>query len=233
MFCLAASILFFSCETEEDGLAIEFTEADAAETIEIALSESEGGFATEVTTLSQEVKTNYDTISINCNYLNADSAVSSYNGPRRTFNFVLSSLSQVSCNNLNVPTGVEFSMIRNGSYTGPRLSHQGSGTSSLTLSNLNPLSGSDYSISGQHTYTGSQTLTTLAQARTLDTQMTFTITDISVDKTTLLITGGQASFTLVAVNGAGETLAFQGSITFLGSGQADVTINGETYPISI
>lgn len=232
---LSLTIVLFlcSCENEEESPILELSDEEAADALQVALSETDGGFMTEVNDLGQEAQAQYNNISTDCNYLTTDSTENSYNGPLRNFSFVSFYQSQASCNTFNIPISLDFTSIRDGIYQGPRLSHQGTGLSSLSLTNLNPLNNEDYTLSGEHSYTGSQTLSTRIQTRTLNTQILITWSDIRIDKQDFTINSGQAVFILEAIGSSGEPILYNGTILFLGNGQAEVTIKGETYPIDI
>ena len=63
--------------------------------------------------------------------------------------------------------------------------------------------------------------------------MEMDLINVEVTKTTFEIVNGSGGFTIVATGGSGISETIEGTVVFLGNGKAEVTINGETYLISI
>ncbi len=231
---LMTSIFLLSSCNEEDETSPVLTNEEVATSVEVSLSQSDGGLAMETETYAKTTETEYQNIESNCDYGTSDSQVISKSGNQRSYSFTLNYDAAASCNNFNIPTSLRFTSSRSGFYQGPKIEHQGGASSDFELTNLNPFDLSqDYTLNGTHQYNGTLVYMGRQQNRGVSTQINLTVENLSVDKQTYEIQGGTGTFTLNATGSGGNTGSFSGAIQFLGNGQAEVTINGETFPIDI
>ncbi|MFN7117669.1 MAG: hypothetical protein ACK4TA_12785 [Saprospiraceae bacterium] len=137
---------------------------------------------------------------------------------------------KVNCNNLRIPTSLDFNRTSNGTYATARISSDDNAGSNWSIGNL--LTGTAYTLNGTYTREGSQT-TTIRNQNSFTSQVNISVNSLSVNKNTLRIDSGTATFTLSGSGTDGNNFSYQGNIVFNGNGSATVTINGETFDIQL
>ncbi|PHI20886.1 hypothetical protein CEQ90_05840 [Lewinellaceae bacterium SD302] len=135
------------------------------------------------------------------------------------------------CNGLGLVQSISYERSLDGSYTTQRMSSNETGSANWTIDNLTG-GGTTYLINGNYQRQGNQIITTNRTTRTFDSVIEFTVENLNIDKGDRRITSGQADFTLEGTSGGGNDFLLEGSIVFLGSGQAVITINGNQYTVS-
>ena len=105
------------------------------------------------------------------------------------------------------------------------------GSRNLVLTGLQPQSAS-YTLNGAFTRTGSHT-SKVRNQNTFDTNVSINITSVTVDKSTMKITGGTGTADVTCEVSNGNSYSFTGSLVFNGNGTATLTINGTDYTITL
>ena len=225
-FLFAAFLAFIilagtSCQSD-DPTAV--TDEDAVDLMESTLSSDDGGMAT---TMTDGARLAMD-MSGSC--LAGDSTVSrSFSGSLRQYSFDGVWNWTVVCDQF-IPQSFTLNSTSSGTYNGPRLNYNGQSASTLTVTNL--VTGGDLTLNGTASQNASVTVTA-RQEVSFDSELGVTMTDITVDKLTFEITGGMAAITLTTTTDEGTNFDFAATVAFLGNGDATITINGNSYTISI
>lgn len=157
--------------------------------------------------------------------------VRSINKPSVTASYTKTWEWTLNCNNLRVPTSFGFNATSTGDYETTRMTSDDNASTDWTISNL--ISGSAYTINGSYTREGSQTSTVRNRSNSFTSEVNINITSLNVNKSTFLIDSGTATFTLTGSSTNGQNFSYQGSIVFNGNGTATITINGETFEVSL
>lgn len=130
----------------------------------------------------------------------------------------------------NMPDNVTTSATSTGSFDGPSLSSTDAGTSTFTVGGI-VSSSTAYNLSGQYKRAGSFTQKT-GNMNKGSSNVSITLSNLSIPKVGGTITSGSASFTLSGTTNNGA-FNFNGTITFNGNNQASLVINGTTYVVNL
>jgi hypothetical protein len=124
----------------------------------------------------------------------------------------------------------DFNYSMKGSYDTPRMASSDSSYATLELTNL--LAGPSYSLAAFYNRYGTQT-SKVGNKVSFRCTITFAITSVLIDKSTKKVTGGSATMSMSGQTSSGKIFAFNGSTTFLGSGQANFVIGTRSYLIDL
>jgi hypothetical protein len=205
------------------------TTADAAVMMSSSLASSSGGMASA----SADVAVNAQ-LTFNANPGCGGTKTYSFNrqspqGSTTTYNYSFNYTYTLNCVN-NVPDNVSSSATSQGSFDGPNLTTNDSGSSTLTVAGLAP-GATAYTISGEYKRAGSFTSKTGNMA-TGNSAVDINLTNLTIPKNGGTITSGSATFTLTGTSKKGA-FNFSGSITFIGNNQANLVINGTAYVVNL
>lgn len=212
------------------------TADDAADAIQASFSTSSGGTAEDVSSAAKYAmnsgygKTDginqlqcgvaFDT-TITYTYSGAGSGTASYT---HSWDILLS------CNGVS-PSSLQWTGSYQGSFDAARLSGTNSGTRNFTLTGLQP-SAAQYIVNGTTSRNGTNT-SKVRNQYSYTADITSTLTNLTVDKSTYKITGGSCAVTAVLTVSSGSSQTFNGNIVFNGNGTATLTINGNTYTLTL
>ncbi len=220
-----------ACEQNEDDSA-SLSNEEVAIVIQGALATGTQGVSAEVSDvigLSQQ----YAQKSLTNEYCGQSfdsTVVRSINKPSVTASYTKTWYWKLNCNNLRVPTSLDFEGTSNGVYETARMTSDDNASTDWTISNL--ITGSAYTLNGTYVRDGSQT-SQVRNRNSFTSQVNINIQSLNVNKNTLLIDSGTATFTLTGSGSNGQTFSYQGSIVFNGNGTATITINGETFEVDL
>lgn len=228
MFVAAGLILLAtSCKKNEEPV---LTEEEAADVVESTVSTKDAGVCEDYTEMAVIAVEKYPVYEFDCSYTD-DTSYSIYQSSGiRTYDMDVNLAWTVDCSGGTVNT-ITCDYNRTGSYTGPRLTRTGSETGQLTFGNLES-SFAYLTASGNLTANGTSDFSAQGTEKSISTVMTVTLTGLHIDKTSYQITEGSGTLNIEAT-GEDDSITLTGSITFLGSGQATVTINGTSYTIDL
>lgn len=229
-FIKAATILLTiiaisSCRKETTETA---TEDDAADAIETALATSSGGATQDISAAAQfAMSTGYNQLQCGVAF---DTTVTYSHTGTVTANYTHAWNVLLNCNG-STPSSLNWTGSYQGSFDALRLSGNSSGTRNYTFTGLDA-SSPEYTLSASSTRTGTHT-SKVRNQYTYTVNINTTLTNLSVNKSTYKITGGSGTVTatLSASNGTSKT--FNGNIIFNGNSTATLTINGNTYTITV
>ena len=160
-----------------------------------------------------------------------DSTISkSYNGQFLTYTLDIDYDYQLVCTN-NFPSDLDYSFNLQGTLDGRRLESEGVTAGDLMATGFN-LSSSDYIVNGEMNRTYSL-LQKEGQQNSFNSQSEIIITDLSIDKNTRVITGGEVSFSVSGTRIGGDEFSFTATAIFNGDGTATVLVDGEEYIVDL
>ncbi|MCB0632432.1 MAG: hypothetical protein R2824_07695 [Saprospiraceae bacterium] len=229
----AAATLFASCEKESDTPAAEaMTDDEAVAMIEGAMALEAEGMTSEIDAAIEltEIMMVKSPTNVNCGVEQDSSINRTFDSAR--FSGSLSSTWSwlLNCTAQDVPTDLSFNREASVSYESLRLISDDSSTGGWSMSNLT--TGTEFVFNGNYSRTGSQESKVRNQT-SFTSQIDFVLTDLKVGKLKRRINSGTATFSLTGESSTGQSYSITGSIVFLGDGEAEVTINGTTYPIDL
>ncbi len=232
LILLALSLGFTSCNEDSNDDTSIIAPEEAAAIVESALFSGTAGIADEVSdaTLVALEYTEKNLTGGDCGETFDSTIVRSIDEPRVMANYTTTWLWTVNCNNVMIPTSLDFARNTSGEYETLRLASNDNASSDWTIGNL--ISGLNWTLNGTYNRSGSQT-SKVRNMNSFTSDLEMTLTSLSVSKNTLEIESGTGTFTLTGNGTDGNSFSFEGSITFLGSGRATVTINGETYEFDL
>lgn len=121
------------------------------------------------------------------------------------------------------------SLDASGEYDGPRISKNSSYTSDYSILIASDGTAMTMTINGESHHTGSMTLKAF-EGNTYQHDITVTYDNISASSAGFSSGSGSISGTVEGPNG---TYSIEGSIAFNADGSAELTVNGESTPVSI
>jgi hypothetical protein len=127
-----------------------------------------------------------------------------------------------------VPSSLDLTLSTSGSRTGIKVSSTGSSTGSYALTGF---SQSNYTLNG--TFTRTETITEIAGQKSFTGTSELTITNVTIDKSTKVIQGGTATYTMSGAITGGSSYSHTGTITFNGGGSATLTVSGTSYTVNL
>jgi hypothetical protein len=154
---------------------------------------------------------------------------SSPSGAAVSYSYAFNYTYTLNCVN-NVPDNVSSSATSTGSYDGPNLSSTDSGTSTFNVGGF-AQSSSAYNLSGEYKRTGSFTQKTGNMYKG-SSNVDIVLSSLTIPKTGGTIASGSANFTLSGSTTNGS-FNFNGTITFIGNNQANLTLNGTVYAVNL
>jgi len=218
-------LVLASCRKDEDVMS----EEEVVDLVETTLSEEESGIASDIAYVAAKTGSEESQWASNCTYAGDSAFTREFQGANVAYTFNYTYNWVANCDGL-VPTSIDYASTRTGNYNGLRLTYNGSALNTFVVSDL--LTGSEFNLNGNHDFAGSSVLTRTGNINTVEVEMDLTYVNIKVDKTTFEINSGTLNFSLEA-SGDNNSASYSGSVDFLGGGAATVTLNGNSFTISI
>ncbi|AWM14381.1 hypothetical protein DI487_11290 [Flavobacterium sediminis] len=223
-----------SCSDDETDSSETLQEQDVVEIIENSLKEDTGGLSKtiEVTvSLAGEQGVYTETPDINCGetYNHNYSFQNEVNSYSANYQFV--STYQMNCAGNSAPENFSYQFTNTGNYDTPRMTSDDSSNADWNLTGLNTLV-DNISLNGSYERNGSQ-VSKVRYRNSFTSTLTYSISDLQVNKTSYEIQAGTASVHFVGTVSNGNQYTYNGSVTFNGDGTATLVINGNTYIINL
>ena len=215
-------------QTEEIGLS----EEEAVEIMEASLQVNTGGLSSKTMDISQALNGDIDfEFELTCDTPLEEVFPFQFESNNIQANYMVSWNYEIACNGANVPQTAEFETSSSGSYSTRNIVSDDSTSATLSVSGLQP-SATAYLYTGSYNQNGFQSTSFNDIERSFTSSFTASLTSLVVSKSDYRIASGEGMATLVVSNGeVSET--FEGSIVFMGGGQATLTLNGTEYTISL
>lgn len=228
---LISMSLFSSCEkvsnTPED-----ITDEEVIDILSGALTSDTEGITAEAVEVAA-VAESYESGNPNepiCGTLFDSTLTYNINTAQITANYTSSFGWTLECNNFGIPITLIWSSSTEGNYELNRLRSEDSGISNLTVNDL--ITGSNFVISGSYTREGTQE-SKIASMRSFASLTQLTLDELSISKMTQKVVSGSGTFLMTGTGSESGTFSVEGSIVFHGDGTATVTVNGNTYTITL
>jgi hypothetical protein len=229
---LFALVLLLAFACKDDGTATTAVANDeAAEMTATSISFNSGGMTSAIDDATVTTKANGSARTNACGYSESiDAAKSNVAGASITYAFNYHYDYALTCTTA-VPTTMTANMSYTGSLDAPRMSAQSTGTGALSVKTLDT-SFNYFTINGSYNRSGTF-VSKVRNTNTSNSTVTFVLTDVTVDKTSRMITGGTAAVNITgSVTGKGD-FSYSGSLVFKGSKQGELDINGTKYSVNL
>ena len=220
LIALLTIFILASCSQEDDSTEEVVTELESAEDIGTTLSEDLLPIVDDADELSEKASDNGRSYEVKACGVSYDTTFTrEYEGVYVTSNASFSYAYELVCNSA-IPTTLNLDATSSGTRTTQRLTSQGSNTSELVVTGIQPGSTS-YVVNGSLERTGSVT----GESKSFSSTSNLTITDLTVTKSTQQIASGTATVTYAGSTSAGNSVSRTASVSFLGGGEAELTLN--------
>ncbi len=151
-------------------------------------------------------------------------------GETATYDFDFSYDVEVVCEGL-LPSSVDLSYSRTGSYNGARINTTGTGNGDWIMTGLS-FSENNFIINGT-VEISEDVISKIGNENSYNAQTTLLVSDLLIDKDSFEIQGGTASVTMTGTLNDGELINISGDIVFNGDGTATLSIQGRTFTIDL
>jgi len=230
LFAILLLLTTFACSDDNsDTTAV--ANDEAADMISTSISSNSGGMTSAIDDATVTTNTNGGARTATCGYAESkDASKASVAGASITYSFIYHYDYALTCTTA-IPTTMTSNLSYTGSVDAPRMSAQSAGTGNLTVKTLDATF-TYFTINGAYVRTGSF-VSKVRNKNTSNSTITFTLTDVTVDKTSRMITGGTASVTITeTVTGKGD-FSYSGTIVFKGNKVGELDINGTKYSVNL
>ena len=226
--------IFSSCEKDESNTpeTSNISNEEVVEIVAAALMSQSEGVSSDASEAAQ-VATNYSDENANipsCGESYDSTFLRNIDNAFITTAYTLDYAWTLNCNNFNIPSSLDWSSQKSGTYETNRMESDDSSTTTLNVSNL--ITGSNFLMNGTFNRTGSQ-ISKVGNMNTFTSSIHCDLVDLTVGKQSRQIESGIATFFITAQISDGDPFAIEGSITFLGNGAATILVNGEIFEIDL
>lgn len=207
------------------------TNDEAAEMIATSVASSSGGLTVVIDAAAVTTEENSGGRVAACGYSESvDVAKESTPGATITYSYDFHYDYALTCDNA-LPTSMAVDVTYSGSLDALRIATANTGAGNLSVETLDETY-TYFTINGSYDRTGSFE-SKIHNMNTSSSVITIDLTDITVDKTNRMITGGTASISITgSVTGKGD-FSYSGSIVFKGDKLAELDINGTKYSVNV
>jgi len=231
---LLVSLLFLTSCNKDDDNSSEIQESEVVDAVNNSLSTDTNGMAKSINTAAvytEEENLYTSTPNLNCGQLYTDSYAESSSSANYTYNYSANCSYQLNCDTNGAPQNFNYQANRAGSYDTPRMSSNDNAAAQWTISNLGTTNANAL-FNGNYVRNGTQ-VSKIRNQSTFSSTLTYSLSNIAVNKTTHKIASGSATVTFVGVASTGNQYTYNGTITFNGNDTATLVINGNTYNINL
>jgi hypothetical protein len=228
LLSLVCAGMLSSCKKDSDDLAALVSNSEAAEMLENSLSSRTSGFTMPAIDAAQIIEASLN----NCN-VPGDTTLSktkSLNGI--TYNYTFNMDWLLTCNNFNLPQSAVINIAGNGNFNTQRWAGTDVTSGNLTYTGLE-LQAPAYIVNGSYDLEGNLTGSFRQSNPSFNCITEINLSNLSIDKTDLEITGGTGAATIIANASNGATQTLNAQLVFNGNGTVTVTVNGysQTFPL--
>ena len=228
---LAIAFLIGMTSCNREGIIRQnFSAEEAAELVGNAVQNATDGLSEQLSDMTEYV-TETITENFECGVTIDSSFTKTVTKPRVSAEYDVAWNWTPTCNDLDNMIALDYNGVLTGGYTGLRATSQETKTTSLTITGMQ-LASAVLTYDGSSLNEGTQTVT-VKETKNISSKLTMSMTGITVDKIDKEISDGDIAFELIVVVDGSETFNFTGTVEFLGSRDAIITINGETYEIDL
>jgi hypothetical protein len=235
----------FSCKKDNssNSTSASITSDQAADIASSSLASNSGGVASmtdaisanavTVTSVGGKTVNSVGTSSVHqeCGTTLADSATVSGTTNSVTFDYFAKYTHTLNCNTSEQPDNIVNTLTYHGTFDGPRISTDATGTANATIAGLTQAA-SAFVVNGEYKRTGSFQ-SKIGNKATGNSNVDIVITNVTLSKPGRVITGGSGTFAISGVAGK-VSYNFAGTITFNGDGTATLNVTGgSSYVITL
>jgi hypothetical protein len=223
-------IFTFSCKDDSDNSPAVAND-EAANMIATSMASGSGGLTTMIDDTSVSTSANAAGRIEACGYSDSEDVTKTNpSGAPVTYDYNFHYDYSVTCTNA-IPTTFLANVSYSGSIDALKLSTENAGKANLTVKTLNATY-TYFTFNGSFDRTGSFA-SKVRNKNTSTSTVTINLTDVTVDKTSRMITGGTASIDITGTVTGKGTFSYSGTITFKGNKQAELNINGTKYSVDL
>lgn len=228
---MAALLALAACQKSDNNASTDVTSTEAADMVASSLSANSNGLVNISADIAVNAQAVFD-LNIGCGSTKTYTfSHSSPQGATTTYSYALNYSYTLNCNADNKPDNITGSSTDNGTFDGPRLSSTNTGASTFRIAGLTTTA-TVYVINGEYKRTGTFT-SKVENKNTSTTVVDIVVTNLTINKSSKLITAGSATVTVTGTTTKKSTISFTGSVAFNGSGKATVTLNGTAYVVNL
>lgn len=232
-FLLVATLSLTSCNKDDDN-GSDIQESEVVDAVSNSLSKDTNGMAKSMSTAvdyTEDENLDTTTPNLNCGQLYTDSYAENYSSTNYTYNYSASCNYQLSCTTDGAAQSLSYNVNRAGDYDTPRMSSNDNAEAQWTISNLEAANTTTL-FNGSYVRTGTQ-VSKVRNQNTFSSTLTYSLSNIAVNKTTHQIASGTAAVAFTGVSSTGNQYTYNGTITFNGDSTATLIINGNSYTINL
>ncbi len=216
------------------------SEEEAAELVETAVSETSQGMTTEAENAAMMAAGTMDSNGqalMACGETRDTTLSYNRNLPNGHVTYTNDIQWTLECNQLNVPTAMQYVGDATADFETYRSLGNFSALTAFDLSGIAPAQ-AEYILNGLYSFDGTVEgkgvgIGSNQLQGTYTLTLEITVENLTFDKDAFEITGGTATFTLTVSVDDQMPVTFEGTIEFLGNGDATVIINGQQYDIDL
>lgn len=161
---------------------------------------------------------------------NLDLSGKSPDGATVTYSYDFSYKFKLNCSGESEPSDVSINLSYSGEFDAPKLAAEHSGVAELDVTGLESTA-EEFLLGGLFKRTGS--FENKEQANSANSTVELTLKDVTIDKGTHKIVSGTGTFLLNGSVPSKGNFNYTGNITFLGSDNAELTVNGEKFSANL
>lgn len=225
---LLSTLIVSSCKKSDNGVDSSTPVTDEETAAVITDATTNGGLTDQVSMMGVIVVPSKSSIS--CGESKDTTIAKSGSRTNVGYNYNLALSRTITCTNY-IPSTLTLAYSGANSYFSTKMSSSDSANGSLIVTQLQPTY-SSYIFNGSYERKGTQQSNVNLQ-RSITSDIQFTITSLTVDKTTNSILSGTASVSFVGSTSGGQSSTRGATLTFNGNGQAALVLdNGNSYSIT-
>ena len=221
-FSMLIALFLYSCRGE----VIEtLSESEAAEVIQSAISADTEGLVVQIEDAAEIAQAYLDS----CGQVFDSTIHKTQTLGIRSFDYTFIWNWQMTCNGLNIPQSFKIDYNAKGDYETSRMSSDDISTGNFTIIGLAP-SAPNLIYDGSITRSGAQ-VSKIGNQSSFTSQVQISTQTLTFSKNSQEIISGTANATISGMDSNGNNFSFSGQIVFSGNQAANLTINGNIYPI--
>lgn len=229
---LLFSIVLTSCQDDDKSPAMSVSTGEAADEVATTLTTDVVGITEDILVMIEvSTEENEGGRIMACGFAYDTTITKSYEGIYSSFNHSISYGYELVCDGPQ-PQSLGFTFESNGSIESTRISTSGNSEGTFNATGIE-FSSASYIANGLIERSGTLVQKTGLQ-RSFSSAAVFELTDLTVNKSTLLIESGIATVNLSGLSGNGETFQYTATVTFNGDKTATITFNNsESYRVDL
>jgi len=166
-----------------------------------------------------------------CGTTRTDSVTRSLTIDSVTLNYFFKYSHTLNCNTSNQPDNVANALTFHGSFDGPRLSSNDSGSATFTIAGLTE-NATNFVVNGEYKRDGSFQ-SKVGDKASGNSHVDLTVVNVKLSKPGRKIVSGTGTLSVTGTGPKGANFSYTGTIVFNGDGTATLTISGTVYTVNL